>query len=108
MGHEQIQTPHIDKLAAQSLTFTRGYVPESLCRPSLASIITGLYPHQHGIVGNDPPGRTKENRLAYLATWRTSIARRSCPPCCKRPAISVFNPASGGKETIRAGASRTG
>jgi uncharacterized sulfatase len=55
MGHEHIQTPHIDKLAAESLTFTRGYVCDSLCRPSLATIITGLYPHQHGIVGNDPP-----------------------------------------------------
>jgi arylsulfatase A-like enzyme len=55
MGHAAIQTPNLDKLAAESLTFTRGYVPDSLCRPSLVSIISGLYPHQHGIVGNDPP-----------------------------------------------------
>ncbi|EMI20672.1 sulfatase atsG [Rhodopirellula maiorica SM1] len=55
MGHEAIQTPHLDQLAAESLTFTRGYVPTSLCRPSLSTIITGLYPHQHGVVGNDPP-----------------------------------------------------
>ncbi|WP_166820241.1 sulfatase family protein [Thalassoroseus pseudoceratinae] len=55
MGHEHIETPHLDRLAKGSLTFTRGYVPDSLCRPSLATIVTGLYPHQHGIVGNDPP-----------------------------------------------------
>ncbi|MBT6156388.1 MAG: sulfatase [Planctomycetaceae bacterium] len=55
MGHKQIRTPHIDRLAAESLTFSRGYVCDSLCRPSLATIVTGLYPHQHGIVGNDPP-----------------------------------------------------
>ena len=55
MGHSHIQTPNLDALAARSLTFTRGYVPDSLCRPSLATIISGLYPHQHGIVGNDPP-----------------------------------------------------
>ena len=55
MGHPHIKTPHLDRLAVESLTFTRGYVPDSLCRPSLATIITGLYPHQHGIVGNDPP-----------------------------------------------------
>lgn len=55
MGHEHIRTPNIDRLARQSLTFTRGYVPDSLCRPSLATIISGLYPHQHRIVGNDPP-----------------------------------------------------
>jgi len=55
MGHPQIQTPSIDKLARESVTFTRGYVPNSLCRPSLATIVTGLYTHQHKIVGNDPP-----------------------------------------------------
>ncbi len=55
MRHPEIQTPHLDRLARESLTFSRGYVPDSLCRPSLATIVTGLYPHQHGIVGNDPP-----------------------------------------------------
>jgi len=54
MGHEHIRTPHLDRLAAESLTFTRGYVPSSLCRPSLATMITGLYPSQHKISGNDP------------------------------------------------------
>lgn len=55
MGHPHIRTPALDQLAQESQLFTRGYVPDSLCRPSLATIITGLYPHQHGIVGNDPP-----------------------------------------------------
>ena len=54
MGHSFIETPHIDRLAAQSLSFTRGYVAVPLCSPSLASIITGLYAFQHGITGNDP------------------------------------------------------
>jgi len=54
MGHEHIQTPNIDRLAQQGVTFTQGFVPASLCRPSLASLVTGLYPHQHKILGNDP------------------------------------------------------
>lgn len=54
MGHSRIKTPHIDKLASESLVYTRGYVPDSLCRPSLASILTGHYPHRHRITGNDP------------------------------------------------------
>lgn len=54
MGHPHIQTPAIDKLAKGALTFTRGYTPVPLCRPSLATITTGLYPHQHGVTGNDP------------------------------------------------------
>lgn len=55
MGHDAIETPRLDRLAKESLTFTRGYVPDSLCRPSLTTIISGLYPHEHGVVGNDPP-----------------------------------------------------
>src|SRR5688500_12346026 len=55
MGHAHIRTPNLDRLAAQSLVFRRGYVPSSLCCPSLASLITGRYPHQHKITSNDPP-----------------------------------------------------
>jgi arylsulfatase A-like enzyme len=55
MGHQQIKTPSLDRLAAESLVFPRGYVPSSLCCPSLASMITGRYPHQHKVTGNDPP-----------------------------------------------------
>jgi arylsulfatase A-like enzyme len=54
MGHAFIQTPNIDRLANAGVTFTQGYVPASLCRPSLASLVTGLYPHQHKVLGNDP------------------------------------------------------
>lgn len=61
MGHDAIQTPNLDKLASQSATFRRGYVPTALCRPSLATLITGLYSHQNGITGNDP-ARTAANR----------------------------------------------
>jgi uncharacterized sulfatase len=62
-GHRQIQTPHLDRLAKTGLTFTRGYVPTSLCRPSLLSLITGLYPHQHLITGNDPPKGTPREAM---------------------------------------------
>ena len=55
MGHPHIKTPNIDRLAVESLTFRRGYVPSSLCCPSLATILTGRYPHQHKITSNDPP-----------------------------------------------------
>ena len=56
MGHPEIKTPHLDELARQSLVFERGYVAAPLCRPSLASMLTGLYPFQHGITGNDVDG----------------------------------------------------
>jgi uncharacterized sulfatase len=71
MGHPLIETPHLDRLARESLLFRRGYVPSSLCAPSLATIITGLYPHQHTITGNDPPEppgvRNPRRDSGYLA-----------------------------------------
>ena len=55
MGHPYLKTPDLDRLASESLTFRRGYVPSSLCCPSLATILTGRFPHQHKITSNDPP-----------------------------------------------------
>lgn len=63
MGHPDIRTPNLDRLAARSLVFERGYVSSPLCRPSLASMITGLYPSQHGITGNDVDGRNNRSAL---------------------------------------------
>lgn len=54
MGSPHVNTPELDKLAAEGVTFKRGYVPTALCRPSLTTIATGLYASQHGITGNDP------------------------------------------------------
>lgn len=72
MGHPHIQTPHLDRLAKQSVVYTRGYVPSSLCRPSLATLITGLYPHQHGITGNDPPkGTNRQLMLKHIQSHST-------------------------------------
>ena len=63
MGYPDIKTPHLDKLAEDSLVFERGYVAAPLCRPSLASMATGLYPFQHGITGNDVDGRNNRAEL---------------------------------------------
>ena len=54
MGHGEIETPNLDKLAKESVVFRRGYVPTALCRPSLMTLITGLYSHQNMTTGNDP------------------------------------------------------
>ncbi len=72
MGHEHIETPNIDRLARESHTFTHGYVPTSLCSPSLASIITGVYPRYHKVLGNDRvlPTDDKEGKPAWTASWR--------------------------------------
>ncbi len=76
MGHPVIETPSLDRLSSQSLVFTRGYVPASLCRPSLATLATGLYPHQHRITSNDPPkGLPKEEFLRQRMEQIANIER---------------------------------
>jgi uncharacterized sulfatase len=67
MGHPSIETPHMDRLASGGAVFENGYVPSSLCRPSLASLITGLYGHQHRICCNDPPaGVDRSEMLRFI------------------------------------------
>jgi len=43
-----IKTPNLDRLAAMGTTFERAYCPNPTCTPTRASLITGLYPSQHG------------------------------------------------------------
>ncbi len=63
MGHKEIKTPHLDKLAERSVVFKRGYVAAPLCRPSLASMATGIYPFEHGITGNDVDAKKNRAKL---------------------------------------------
>ncbi len=90
MGHEVIETPRIDRLARQGMLFRRGYVPTALCRPSLATIVTGRYAHQHRIVGNDPWIRQEEqgprygDDPRYRALNRRLIARIDAIPTLPR------------------------
>lgn len=79
MGHPHLQTPQLDRLGRESLLFRRGYVTSSLCCPSLASIITGRFPHQHRITSNDPPLPAGLPRVqAYqTAAFREGRARMS-------------------------------
>ena len=65
MAEPQAITPHIDRLAGRSARYLHGYVPSSVCRPSLATLLTGLYPHEHGIHFNHPPpGNSRLNQMA--------------------------------------------
>lgn len=44
----EISTPNLDRLVREGTTFTRAYCPNPTCTPTRASIITGMYPSQHG------------------------------------------------------------
>jgi len=48
INNPEIQTPNLDKLAANGTVFTRAYCVNPTCTPTRASMITGQYPSQHG------------------------------------------------------------
>ena len=51
-GYQQIETPSLDRLAQQSLRFSRAYCQYPVCGPSRASFLTGRYPETTGILDN--------------------------------------------------------
>ena len=72
MGNQEVHTPSLDALALQSARFPNGYVSMSVCRPSLATLLTGLYPHQHGIHFNHPPPGLGVMRRMTAAEYRAT------------------------------------
>lgn len=79
MGHPTIETPQLDRLASEGAVFTHGYVPTSLCRASLATFATGLYPHQHGITTNDPPRGTDRSLMLRHMSGQAAVPRLLAP-----------------------------
>ncbi len=77
MGHRTVKTPSIDRLAASGTLYTRGYVATAVCRPSLATLLTGRYPHEHGITGNDPPGGRKTMNDPVARAAMVDVFRRN-------------------------------
>lgn len=53
-GHPQIQTPHIDRLAARGTVFLNAHCQSPLCNPSRTSVLTGRRPSSTGIYGLAP------------------------------------------------------
>src|SRR5210317_1272353 len=50
--HPQIQTPNMDTLATQGVSFTNAHVPAPICGPSRTAIMSGLWPTSNGIYTN--------------------------------------------------------
>ena len=53
MGHPFLKTPHLDSMARNGVHLKNAFVTTSLCSPSRASILTGLYTHKHRVIDNN-------------------------------------------------------
>jgi arylsulfatase A-like enzyme len=75
-GHPWLRTPHLDALAAGGARFRNAFVTTSLCSPSRATILTGLYAHAHGVVDNFqklPPNLPTFPKILHETGYRTAF-----------------------------------
>src|SRR3546814_2108939 len=56
-GNKILKTPNMDRIGNEGIRFDKGFVTTSVCAPSRASYLTGLYAHSHGVTSNgEEPG----------------------------------------------------
>jgi N-acetylglucosamine-6-sulfatase len=66
-------------IGEEGVTFTRSFVNYSLCCPSRATLYTGQYAHNHGVLGNAPPagGYTRLDKSNWLPLWLQAAGYRT-------------------------------
>ena len=73
--------PRLQEFARGGLSFTGAYVAQPLCGPSRASILTGQYAHNHGVLYNDLPDggfpAFRRSEGSTLATWLKAAGYRT-------------------------------
>jgi arylsulfatase len=82
-GHPDVQTPHLDRLAAEGVRFTGCITANPICTPSRVSFLSGQFCHNHGYYGLEGPGpRGLPTVLGHFrrAGYRTAaIGKIHCP-----------------------------
>jgi N-acetylglucosamine-6-sulfatase len=76
MGHPIVKTPHMDSIARNGVHLRNAFVTTALCSPSRATILTGLYAHQHRVVDNNSPvpaGTTYFPQYLQQAGYQTAF-----------------------------------
>jgi N-acetylglucosamine-6-sulfatase len=66
-------------LAAEGTTFERAFVSNALCCPSRATLFSGQYSHNHGVIGNQPPdgGYERLDKGNWLPVWLQQAGYRT-------------------------------
>lgn len=76
LGHQFAQTPHLDSIARNGVYLKNALVTTSLCSPSRASILTGLYTFRHRVIDNNrpvPPGTLYFPQYLQKAGYATAF-----------------------------------
>ncbi len=68
-GYPRSTSPHIDGLAREGIVFHKAYSQSGWTLPSMATLMTGLYPHQHGATRLDSRIRARVTTLAQMLVF---------------------------------------
>lgn len=52
-NNPDVKTPHLDKLASRGIIFNKAFVASPICAASRASMMSGVFPQQHGVIALD-------------------------------------------------------
>jgi arylsulfatase len=55
LGHPDVKTPHLDRMAAEGVRFDRAIAQNPICTPSRMCYLSGQYAHNHGYYGLSGP-----------------------------------------------------
>ncbi|MFQ5929023.1 MAG: sulfatase-like hydrolase/transferase, partial [Acidobacteriota bacterium] len=66
MGNADVRTPNLDHVASEGILLQRTFANSPVCCPARATILTGKYVHQNGMIANDLRLRESEVTLAEL------------------------------------------
>ena len=84
-GSSFYETPHIDKLSAQGMTFTNAYANAPVCSPSRAAIMSGQYAPRTGHYTNGSPARGE-------SSWRVLILPENHPLAAEKVTVAEALP----------------
>ncbi len=71
-----VETPALDEFSNAGVHFAHAYTPTSICTSARASVLTGLYPHSHGLLNNSHEADAIQRNLpAHLPTFSEGLAK---------------------------------
>ncbi len=94
-GHPDVQTPHLDRMAAEGVRFDNAITQNPICTPSRVSYFSGQYCHNHGyyaLNGRNPGGLPNVVGHFRQAGYTTAaLGKIHCPAYWMEDACDVFH-----------------
>jgi arylsulfatase A len=102
-GNQRIETPHLDRLAAEGMRFTDFHSSGAVCSPTRAGLMTGRYQQRAGIPGVIVADPTRPTHPHGLQDREVTFAELLAPPLATRRRFSASGISATTGSTTRCG-----